>query len=127
MKGAEALARLLLGDHSGIVAPDAFLGLLEDNDDIGELTWIGMLASCDCRDWREAGMDINVSVNLSVKQLSDTAIADAVTWQVTSQGLDPRHMILQTTEIGHPLMTDVGHVLQNLARLRMKETFGLLD
>ncbi len=122
VKGAEALARWR-HPHSGIVAPYAFLGLLEDNDHIGELTWT-MLAKAarDCRQWRESGMDLTVSVNLSVKQLSDTAIADAVTWQVTSQGLDPRHMILEITESA--AMTDVGHVLENLARLRMKG-FGL--
>ena len=122
VKGAEALARWR-HPSSGIVSPYAFLGLLEESGQISELTWI-MLAQAarQCRGWRDDGLDLNVSVNLSVKQLADPAIADAVTWQVTSQGLEPRHMILEITESA--AMTDVGRVLENLTRLRMKG-FGL--
>jgi EAL domain-containing protein (putative c-di-GMP-specific phosphodiesterase class I)/AmiR/NasT family two-component response regulator len=122
VKGAEALARWR-HPNSGIVAPHAFLGLLEESGHIGELTWVMLAQSArDCRSWRDAGLDLNVSVNLSVKQLADPAIADAITWQVTSQGLEPRHMILEITESA--AMTDVGRVLENLTRLRMKG-FGL--
>ena len=122
VKGAEALARWR-HPSSGIVSPYAFLGLLEESGQISELTWI-MLAQAarQCHGWRDDGLDLNVSVNLSVKQLADPAIADAVTWQVTSQGLEPRHMILEITESA--AMTDVGRVLENLTRLRMKG-FGL--
>lgn len=122
VKGAEALARWR-HPHQGLILPYAFIGLLEDNGHISELTWIMLAQSArDCRNWREAGLDLNVSVNLSVKQLADPAIADAITWQVTNQGLDPRHMILEITESA--AMTDVGRVLENLTRLRMKG-FGL--
>ena len=122
VKGAEALARWR-HPSSGIVSPYAFLGLLEESGQISELTWV-MLAQAarQCHGWRDDGLDLNVSVNLSVKQLADPAIADAVTWQVTSQGLEPRHMILEITESA--AMTDVGRVLENLTRLRMKG-FGL--
>ncbi|MGQ0799356.1 MAG: EAL domain-containing response regulator [Pseudomarimonas sp.] len=120
--GAEALARWRHPLH-GMVSPHAFIDLLESRDRIAELTWI-MLAKSAAhgRIWRAAGLDINLSVNLSVKLLGDVSIADAITWQVKNQGLDPQHIILEVTESA--AMTEVGRVLENLARLRMKG-FGL--
>lgn len=122
VKGAEALARWRHPSR-GIVAPYAFLRMLEDSDQVSELTWLMLARSArDCRAWRDAGLDLNVSINLSVKQLDDPAVADAITWQVASQGLEPRHVILEITESA--AMTNVGGVLESLARLRMKG-FGL--
>lgn len=122
VKGAEALARWR-HPRGGIVMPYAFIRLLEDHDQISELTWLMLARSAhDCRKWRESGLDLNISVNLSMKELDDPSLADAITWQVSKQGLDPRHMILEITESA--VMTDVGHALENLTRLRMKG-FGL--
>ena len=122
IKGVEALARWR-HPHNGIVLPHAFLAVLEDSGNVSELTWTMIARSArDCRGWRDAGLDISVAVNLSVKQLADPGISDAITWQVTSQGLDPTHMMLEITESA--AMTNVGRVLENLTRLRMKG-FGL--
>lgn len=120
--GVEALARWR-HPSGAIILPYAFISLLEDAGQINELTWIMLAKSArDCRSWRESGLDLKVSVNLSVKLLEDPAIADAITWQVTHQGLEPRHMILEITESA--AMSSVGHALENLIRLRMKG-FGL--
>lgn len=122
VKGAEALARWHR-PGSGVILPYAFIGPLESSEHIADLTWTMLAQSArDCRQWREAGLDINVSVNLSVKLLADPAIAEAITWQVENQGLEPRQMILEITESA--AMSSVGHVLENLIRLRMKG-FGL--
>lgn len=120
--GAEALARWR-HPYGGVVLPYAFISLLEEAGQISELTWLMLAKSArDCRNWRDAGLDLDVSVNISVKLLEDPAIADAITWQVTHQGLDPKHVILEITESA--AMSSVGHVLENLVRLRMKG-FGL--
>lgn len=122
VKGTEALARWRHAKH-GIVAPYAFISLLEDNDCIDELTWIMLRkAAAHCRSWRATGVDSTVSVNLSLKSLSDVGIADRVTELVRDQLLDPHHMVLEVTESA--AATDVGKALENLARLRMKG-FGL--
>lgn len=122
VKGAEALARWR-HPRNGITLPYAFLGQLEETSHIGELTWAMLARSArDCRAWRDAGLDLDVAVNLSVKQLADPGISDAIAWQVASQGLEAQHMILEITETA--AMSDVGHVLENLTRLRMKG-FGL--
>lgn len=122
VKGAEALARWR-HPHAGIVLPYAFISLLEEAGQINELTWIMLAKSArDCKKWRDAGLDLDISINLSVKLLEDPAIADAITWQVTHQGLDPKHVILEISESA--AMSSVGHVLENLLRLRIKG-FGL--
>jgi EAL domain-containing protein (putative c-di-GMP-specific phosphodiesterase class I) len=122
VRGAEALARWRHAQH-GIVAPYAFIKLLEDNGLIDELTWVMLKKAAGfCYAWRSAGMDATVSVNLSLKSLSDVKIADRVTELVRSQNLEPRHMVLEVTESA--ATTDVGKALENLARLRMKG-FGL--
>ena len=122
--GAEALARLR--DASGwFVPPDAFIPVLENKGLIDGLTWVMLQRSAEaCLAWQNNGLgqDINVSVNLSLKSLADTTLADRLTKTVADTGLQPRHMVLEITESA--AMTDVAPCLENLARLRMKG-FGL--
>jgi EAL domain-containing protein (putative c-di-GMP-specific phosphodiesterase class I) len=122
VKGAEALARWHHPQH-GIVAPYAFIKPLEDNGLIDDLTWVMLRKAAGfCSIWRATGLDATMSVNLSLKSLSDVKIADRVTELVRNQNLEPRHMVLEVTESA--ATTDVGKALENLARLRMKG-FGL--
>jgi EAL domain-containing protein (putative c-di-GMP-specific phosphodiesterase class I)/ActR/RegA family two-component response regulator len=122
VKGVEALARWH-HPRFGLVSPHAFIDQLEDGDLIDDLTWAMLRKSAAfCRDWRASGTDATVSVNLSVKSLGNIEIVDRVTELVRSQNLDPCHMILEVTESA--ATTDVGKVLESLARLRMKG-FGL--
>jgi EAL domain-containing protein (putative c-di-GMP-specific phosphodiesterase class I) len=122
IKGAEALARWR-HPHQGIVAPYAFIQLLEDNGMIDELMWVMLRkAAAACSVWCAAGLEATVSINLSLKSLSDVQLADRVTDLVRSQNLEPHHVVLEVTESA--ATTDVGRALENLARLRMKG-FGL--
>jgi len=63
-----------------------------------------------------------VSVNLSLASLEEMSLADRMVNLVVSQGLEVRHVIFEVTESA--AATDVGRVLENLTRLRMKG-FGL--
>ncbi|HZF19907.1 MAG TPA: EAL domain-containing response regulator [Burkholderiales bacterium] len=120
--GAEALARWL-HPQKGIIAPYAFIGPLEEHGLIDNLTWTMLEKSAKlCRDWTSNGLEVTVSVNLSLKSLTDPGLAERVTEIVQGQGLEPRRMVLEVTESA--AMTDVGRALENLARLRMKG-FGL--
>lgn len=120
--GAEALARWYHPEQ-GIVGPYAFIPALEANRRIDELTWIMIeKAAAACRDWRAGGLDMTVSVNLSLRSLIEVGIADRVTGLVRAQDLEPKHMTLEVTET--TAMTDMARVLENLARLRIKG-FGL--
>jgi EAL domain-containing protein (putative c-di-GMP-specific phosphodiesterase class I)/DNA-binding NarL/FixJ family response regulator len=122
VRGAEALARWR-HPKVGIVAPYAFIKPLEDDGMINDLTWIMLSkAAAFCRTWRATGVDVTVSVNLSVKSLNDVDIADRVTQLVLEQNVEARHIVLEVTESA--AATQVGKALEGLARLRMKG-FGL--
>lgn len=122
VKGAEALARWR-HPSKGIIAPGAFITVLEEAGMIDMLMW-QMLnkAAAYCSSWRAAGLDTTVSVNLSLVSLSDLDLAERITRVIAAQNLEPRHMVLEITESA--ATTDVGKALENLARLRMKG-FGL--
>ncbi len=123
LEGAEALARWRHPSR-GIVAPDAFITPMEDHGLIDALTRVIVRKSAAfCREWRRAsGLDVTVSVNLSVRSLADVGLAERLTEIVRSESLEPRHMVLEITESA--TTTDTGKVLENLSRLRMKG-FGL--
>lgn len=122
IRGAEALARWRHPDR-GLVAPYAFISLLEDNDRIDELMWVMMSKSAAfCSGCGQDNTSGYVSVNLSLKSLGDVQLADRVTELVLSQGIEPRQVVLELTESA--ATADIGHALENLARLRMKG-FGL--
>lgn len=120
--GAEALARWRHPTR-GVIAPHAFVSLLEQSGHIDELTFLMLERAADaCRGWRERGLDLTVSVNLSLVSLTDTTLAGRITKVVRSRGLDPAHMILEITET--TALTAVAPALENLNRLRMRG-FGL--
>ena len=104
--GAEALARWNHPVH-GVIGPEAFIAPLEQSEKIDELT-MPMLAQAAhaCRRWRQRGLELRMSVNLSLVSLADTTLADRVTQVVRSAGVKPSHLILEITETA--AMTDVG-------------------
>jgi len=120
--GAEALARWR-HPQKGIVAPYAFIGEMESHGLIDQLMWIILEKSAaHCREWLAKGLEITVSVNLSLKSLGEAALAERITERVVSQKLSPKQIVLEITESA--AMTDIGRALENLTRLRMKG-FGL--
>jgi EAL domain-containing protein (putative c-di-GMP-specific phosphodiesterase class I)/FixJ family two-component response regulator len=120
--GVEALARWMHPDH-GVIAPYAFIELLEQNDKIDDLTFVMLeKAASVCRQLHASGQMISMSVNLSLTSLTDTALAGRITQIIRDAAVDPRYITLEVTETA--AMTDVAHALENLARLRMRG-FGL--
>lgn len=63
-----------------------------------------------------------MSVNLPIKSLADVQTADRLIGLVRAHHVDPRDVVMEVTESA--LTTEIGHTLENLARLRMKG-FGL--
>lgn len=122
ISGAEALARWAHPMH-GVVAPYAFIKLLEESNKMDELTFLMLEKSVDAsRLLHDNGHKITISVNLSLTSLSDSTLADRITQVVREAGVDPQQIVLEITESA--AMTDVAPALENLARLRMKG-FGL--
>lgn len=120
--GAEALARWIHPEH-GVIAPGAFIPLLEQSGNMEELTFLMLEKTARAsRLLHDKGHALAMSVNLSLSSLGDTTLAERVTQTVRRAGVDPHHIILEVTESA--AMTDVAHALENLARLRMRG-FGL--
>jgi EAL domain-containing protein (putative c-di-GMP-specific phosphodiesterase class I) len=97
--GAEALVRW---EHpsEGTRGPDQFIGLAEET---GLIVEIGALVLRDaCRQaarWARTGRgDLDVTVNLSARQLADPRIVEEVTEALAEAGLDPRRLVLEITE-----------------------------
>lgn len=120
--GAEALARWIHPEH-GVVAPYAFIDLLEQSSKMDELTFNMLEKSVAAsRLLHDSGHAISISINLSLTSLTDTSLADRITQVVKEAGVDPQQIVLEITESA--AMTDVAPALENLARLRM-HGFGL--
>jgi EAL domain-containing protein (putative c-di-GMP-specific phosphodiesterase class I) len=122
IRGVEALARWR-HPELGIVLPNTFIKLLEENCRVDDLTMkmLEMSASC-CRAWRLGGLNATVSVNLSLTSLADVTLANRITELVLAQGLDPGQMVLEVTESA--AVSELASALENLSRLRMMG-FGL--
>lgn len=120
--GAEALVRW---QHSqqGLLLPDQFIPFMEQANLMDDLTWVVLKKSASyCRMWLKEGYSIIPSVNLSVSTLSDPTIAERIRQSVLEEGIEPSNMMLEVTESA--TTSNIGSVLENLSRLRMKG-FGL--
>jgi EAL domain-containing protein (putative c-di-GMP-specific phosphodiesterase class I) len=120
--GVEALARWR-HPELGILSPAAFVGPIEESGQMDELTWaILEKSSAWCRRWCDDGLDIPVSVNLSLSSLHDTRLSNRLLDIVNAHGIKPANLLFEVTET--IAMTDVARCLETFSRLRMKG-FGL--
>jgi EAL domain-containing protein (putative c-di-GMP-specific phosphodiesterase class I)/CheY-like chemotaxis protein len=120
--GAEALARWRHPEQ-GIIAPAAFIKLLEDSGKIDDLMWTMLRkAIVFCGTLNTMGVDSSVAVNLSLKSLNNVELAGRVAATVERHNLDPSKVCLELTESA--ATTNLGAALENLTRLRMAG-FGL--
>jgi EAL domain-containing protein (putative c-di-GMP-specific phosphodiesterase class I) len=116
--GAEALARW----HSpkGILAPAAFLGLAEETGLIADIGWSILDQACAAAaGWIETFGDrapMNVSVNLSHRQMIEGELVDRVRQSLRASGLPAPRLTLEVTET--VLLDDTDVIAAQLARLK---------
>lgn len=116
--GVEALVRWQ-HPQRGLVAPGLFIELAEQNNMIGDLTWIVLKdVAAQCSAWLEEKIDIGVSVNLSAKVLKDLEMPERVHDLVKYHKLKESRIIMEITETA--LMDELARSLEILTRLRMK-------
>ncbi|HEY0717030.1 MAG TPA: sensor domain-containing phosphodiesterase [Streptosporangiaceae bacterium] len=113
--GAEALVRWW---RDGAAVPPAdFLDVAEDSGLIVPLgAWVLSTACAQGAAWRAGGWDINVSVNLSARQVNSPRFAESVAAALAESGLPPEALILEVTE--RVLVEDGGLMVERLAGLR---------
>ena len=116
--GAEALVRWQHPDH-GLLMPGAFLDLVNDELLASELTMTVLRRAA--REWAEVRSRFDVPLALSVNvhplALSDPGFAALAIDALEGPGLEPRHVILEITEVAP---TTRGMALSTLTRLRMR-------
>jgi len=96
--GAEALVRW---QHPrwGLLSPDVFIPAAESTGLIEPLTQLVLdRALLACRDWRDAGLDLTVAVNLSARNISSPDLPQVVLSALRAAGLPARSLILEITE-----------------------------
>ncbi len=114
--GFEALVRWRHPRH-GVLMPDSFLPAVENTGLIGPLTLQVLdLALAAVTDWRRAGHDVSVAVNLSVRQLTDLSLPQQIQQRLIAHALPPEALVLEVTET--LIMTDPLRAAGVLALLR---------
>ena len=96
--GVEALVRWQHPSR-GLLDPDTFIPAAEKTGLIAALTtWVLANALRQQHRWHRAGIDLNVSVNLSVRNLQQSDIVVEIRDMLLSSGVEPECLTLEITE-----------------------------
>ena len=113
--GVEALLRWHHPTH-GLMQPEEFIELAEQTGLIMSLTmWVIGEGLRQAREWQQAGVDLDMAVNLSVRNLQDAQFLARVTTLVEVLGLRPGSFWLEITETA--IMSDTARAQVNLIGL----------
>jgi diguanylate cyclase (GGDEF)-like protein len=114
--GVEALARWHHPEH-GLLMPGDFVPLAEHTGLIRPLTmYVLERALAQSRSWRDDGLDLRVSVNITSRDLLDTHLPEQVGALLDKWGVEPDRLELEITE--NTIFTDPVRSRTVLARLR---------
>jgi len=124
--GLEALVRWQHPEY-GFVPPDQFILPAEQTGLIHPLTrWVLKTALSQSQVWRQAGLDLPVSVNLSARNLHDPELRGYLAELFKTTGGTPELLELEITESA--IMADPQRALEVITRLRaMGIRFSLDD
>jgi diguanylate cyclase (GGDEF)-like protein len=118
VNGVEALVRWQHPER-GLLMPDAFLDLVEQSGLMRQLTERVLAQSLRrAATWWHAGLELPVSVNVSVRDLTDVAFVEALARLLRRNQLPARALQLEITE--HVLMADPARMtaaLESLGRM----------
>lgn len=96
--GVEALLRWQ-HPKRGFILPDIFIPLTIQTGLYKPLTsWVVKSAIEQCAEWRQQGMELNVSVNLSVQNLHDSTFKNQISELLCQAGLPASCLTLEITE-----------------------------
>jgi diguanylate cyclase (GGDEF)-like protein len=113
--GVEALVRWQHPTH-GLLLPGEFIPLAERTGLIGPLTsYVLDAALRQCSDWRQAGHELAIAVNVSARSLLDLDFPDQVAGLLARWEVPARLLVVEITE--STIMADPAHALEILSRL----------
>jgi diguanylate cyclase (GGDEF)-like protein len=114
--GVEALLRWRHPDR-GVVQPDDFIPVLEDSGmivDVGR--WVLQEACRQGARWHARGHRLDVSVNVSARQLETDQLIEDISHALEASGFDARSLIVEITETA--IMRNVSTVVSRLVALK---------
>lgn len=112
---AEALLRWVHPTHGLILAED-FIPMAERTGLIKELgEWVLKKALEHYVEWRQRGVELLISINLSPSEVLDSELSDKVIGQLTNYNVPPGALMFEITESA--TMYDQEYVLEILERL----------
>lgn len=115
--GVEALVRWL-DPTRGLVYPGEFIPLAERTGMIGPLSeWVINQACRQCAEWRDAGLDLYVSMNMPPALWQPTAMRHLLQ-TIEKLGLSPNDLMIEITESS--AMADMSQIEPILAELHRR-------
>jgi len=116
VRGVEALLRW---QHPvrGVISPDEFIPVLEENGLILSVgAWVLRQACAQAMQWRDRGYQVQMSVNVSMRQIASSRLVDDVAEALLQSGIEPGTVTLEVTE--SVLMRDAEATVAHLKRLK---------
>jgi diguanylate cyclase (GGDEF)-like protein len=96
--GVEALLRWR-HPKAGVIPPDSFIPIAEENGLIVTLgRWVLGEACAQAAIWRKRGFPLNMSVNVSARQLERSEFVEEVRTELRDKAMDPAMLTLEITE-----------------------------
>jgi len=118
-EAAEHHAEALVRWHHparGLVPPNEFIPFAEQTGFIRTITqWVLARAIAQCAAWRRDGIPINVSINISPRDLMDIRLPDRFADLLQAHGCAAHWIALEITESA--IMDDPARAIENLGRL----------
>jgi EAL domain-containing protein (putative c-di-GMP-specific phosphodiesterase class I)/AmiR/NasT family two-component response regulator len=116
--GVEALVRWR-DPVEGLLFPDQFIWIAETNGLIDDLTQLVLAAALEqATVWRNTGLALKLSVNVSIANLTSLYFPDTVANLATAKCVPPNSVTLEVTE--SRLMVNLSTALDVLIRLQLK-------
>ncbi|MEP7155076.1 MAG: GGDEF domain-containing phosphodiesterase [Betaproteobacteria bacterium] len=116
----EALLRWTLPER-GPISPPAIIRIAEANRLIGGLTtWVLGTVLRHQSEWKQLGVDLEVSLNLSTVTLGDSDLPDIISQAMGTWGSQPEKITLEITE-----SATIGDADQSMAVMKRLKQMGL--
>ncbi|NVK36299.1 MAG: EAL domain-containing response regulator [Gammaproteobacteria bacterium] len=116
LSGVECLVRIQDGDQ--IIFPDQFIPICEENQLIDEVSYeVVRIALLQKKEWREMGLPLNMSINLSAKSFNNNQFCESLINIIRDMGADAKKVIFEVTETA--IIEDLSLALSVLNRLRL--------
>jgi len=114
--GVEALIRWQ-HPQRGLIAPGEFVAIAEKMGLMDAITeWVLDRSIAQAKRWRTSGLEVPVSVNISMRNLRDVELPDTISGLLRKHGADAGLLKVEITE--SDIMLNPRHVMHALERLR---------